>query len=38
MDVVEMKVDDGTKWIKEREKEINYITRDSIVRAFLCFV
>jgi hypothetical protein len=38
MDVVEMNVDDGTKWIKEREKELNYISRDSIVCACLCFV
>jgi hypothetical protein len=38
MDVVEMKVDDSTKWIKEREKELNYISHDSIVCACLCFV
>jgi len=38
MDVVEMKVDDGMKWIKEREKEIIYIRHDSIACACLCFV
>ena len=38
MDVVEMKLDDGMKWTKEREKEINYIPHDSIVCACLRFV
>jgi len=35
--VVEMKVDDGTKWIKEREKEIIYMPHDSIVCALSLF-
>jgi hypothetical protein len=37
MDVVEMKVGDGTKWIKEREKEIIYMPHDSIVCALSLF-
>jgi len=37
MDVVEKKVDDGTKCIKEREKEIIYMPHDSIVCALSLF-
>ena len=37
MDVVEMKVEDGTKWIKEKEKEIIYMPHGSIVCALSLF-
>jgi hypothetical protein len=37
MNVVEMKVDDDTKWIKEREEEIIYMPHDSVVCACFCF-